>query len=180
MRKYSYFGFVCPLLTFVGAAILLHFFLGAFLPAYPITEANFQTYPAQAAYLKDVFYFLVLGNLLVVLPLTAIFWLETEIDKGNQQITATLRRVRWRKLTLVNALALLPKLLFGLTILFLLFSLAATSHLFDNLHPSAHLNFFMQLVWWRLFLYFALAAECLIWYWFSLHSLKTRYFEIYI
>jgi DNA-binding winged helix-turn-helix (wHTH) protein len=178
VKRNDYFGFICPVLIFIFAGILLHFVLGAFLPAYPITEANFQTYPAHAAYLKSIFYFFALGILLIVLPLTAIFWLETEINKVNRRIIATLRQVHWRKLMLGNALVLSPKLLLGLTILFLFYSLAATAHLFENLRPSANLNFFMQLVWWRLFLYFALAIECLVWYWFSLNSLKARCFEL--
>jgi DNA-binding winged helix-turn-helix (wHTH) protein len=177
-RKYAYFSFVCPVVVFLVGAVLLHFFLAAFLPAHPVTEAKFQTYPAPAAYLKNVFYFSTLGILFIALPLTAVFWLETEIAKGNKRVVAGLRKTRWRKLTFANALVLSPKLLLGLTLFFLLFSLMATAHLFENLRPSANLNFFMQLVWWRLFLYFALAAECLIWYWFSLNSLKARCFGL--
>ncbi|MEJ7860869.1 MAG: hypothetical protein WKF90_04435 [Pyrinomonadaceae bacterium] len=178
LQKFAYFGFICPVLVFLVGAILLHFFLGAFLPEYPITEAKFQTYPAHAAYLKDVFYFLILGILFIVLPMTAIFWLETETDKGNGRVVVGLPQVPKGKLMLFNALVLLPRLLLGLTILFLLFSLAGTAHLLENLYPSAYLNFFMQLVWWRLFLYFTLAVECVIWYWFSLNSLKARCPEI--
>lgn len=173
-KKSAFSGFVSTSAIFLCAATLLYLSLGAFLPEYPITEASFQTYPAQAAYLKSVFYFLALGIFLVALPFVLIVRLETEAEGNNKKVVANLRRFRYRRLSITNGLIISPLFLLGLTIIALLASLLLTAHLFDNLKPSPHLNLFMQLVLWRWFLYFALCAECLIWYRASLNLLKAR------
>lgn len=173
-KKSAFSGFVVTAASFLCAAILLYFALGAFLPADPITEANFQTYPAHAAYLKNVFYFTGLGIFLIALPFVVIARLENEVAENDKKVVASLRRLHHRRLSIVNALMLSPLFLLALTIIALLVSLLLTAHLFDNLKPNPHLNLFMQLVLWRWFLYFALAAECLIWYRFSLNSLKAH------
>lgn len=173
-KKSAFSGFALTAAIFLCDAILLCFALGAFLPADPITEANFQTYPAHAAYLKNVFYFTGLGIFLIALPFVAIARLENEVAENDKKVIASLRRLRHRRLSIIDALSLSPLFLPGLTIIALLVSLLLTAHLFDNLKPNPNLNLFMQLVLWRWFLYFALAAECLIWYRFSLNSLKIH------
>lgn len=178
LKKSFFLGFVSAAGIFLFAAILLYLSLGAFLPTYPITKASFQTYPADAAYLKSVFYFLALGIFLIGLPFIVVVWLETEISKNNKKVIADLRRFRQRRLSITNALSLPPSLLLGLTIIALLTSLLLTAHLFENLKPELNTNLFIQLVLWRWFLYFALAAECLLWYRASLNSLKARCFEL--
>jgi DNA-binding winged helix-turn-helix (wHTH) protein len=179
VAKKSFFsGFVCAAAILSLAAILLYLSLGAFLPASPITEANFQTYSAHAAYLKSVFYFLGLGVIPVMLPFVIIVRLEAEVAKNNKKFVQGLRKLRNRRLSLTSALTLSPMLLLGMTAIALLSSLLMTAHLFDNLKPNLHLNLFMQLVLWRWFLYFALAAECLVWYWVSLNSLRALCFQI--
>lgn len=176
-KKSVFSGFISAAVIFLCAAILLYLLLGAFLPAYPITEASFQTYPAHAAYLKSVFYFLALGIFLMVLPFIVIVWLETELANNNQKVITSLRRFRHRRLSIVNVLSLSPIFLLGLTIIAVLSSLLLTAHLLDNLKPNQNLNLFIQFVLWRWFLYFALAAECLFWYRASLNRLKGRCFK---
>lgn len=173
-KKSIFSGFVCAASILLFAAILLYLSLGAFLPAYSITEANFQTYSAHAAYLKSVFYFLGAGIFLVAAPFVIIVWLENEVANNNIKVVADLRRFRKRRLSLMSAFSTSPVFLLGITIIALLSSLLMTAHLFENLKPNSHLNLFMQLALWRWFLYFALAAECLIWFWVRLNSLKAR------
>lgn len=177
-QKSFYYNFAIVSLIFFAGAAFLHFFLGAFLPAHPITEANFQTYPAHAAYLKNIFYFCGLGVLLIVLPRTIVIWLRTRIDTGDKRVTEGLNENKGSKLKIFNLILLSPFLLLFLILLTLLFSILATSHLFENLKPGQYLNLFIQLALLRNFLYFALAIECLIWYWFSVYSLKEYSLKI--
>lgn len=163
---------------FLSAGLLLYVLLGAFLPARPITEANFQTLSAPAAYLKSVFYFFGLGIFLIVTPFVNVIRLESEAAKNNRKAVLRLRRIHYRGLSAASTLWLSPAFLLCLTVVALISSLLLTGHLFENLKPNPYLNLFMQLVLWRWFLYFALAAECLIWYWTSLNRLKARSLEI--
>ena len=176
-KKSVFYGFVCTAAVFLCAAILLSIALGAVLPEYPVTEANFQTYPAHAAYLKDIFYFLGLGVFLVALPFIVVVRLETEAAKNGEKAFASWRRLRRRGLSAISVLSVSPASLLGLTIFALASSFVLTAHLLDNLKTGSYHNLFVQLVLWRWFLYFALAAECLIWYQVSLNRIKSNSFQ---
>lgn len=168
-------NFILPIVIFIFSAILLHVFLGAFIPAAAITRANFQTYPASAAYLKDIFYFLTLGIFLIALPFSAIVRLESEFAESREsKLFSHSQQTRQRKTSLARIFIFSAKLLLGLTITAVLVSLWATAHLLDNLKPDPHHNFFVQMVLCRWFLYFGLAAECLIWYWIKIRTLTAR------
>jgi len=53
-------GLVASVAIFLIAAALLFVILIRFLPPFPVTQSTLQSYPAQAAYLKDMSYFLAL------------------------------------------------------------------------------------------------------------------------
>lgn len=150
------------LLVFFGAAAAMFAFLNGFLPAFPITQAAFQTYSAQAAYLKDTAYFLVLAFLFLILPLHFVVVMEHELKHHREQ-SGTISDMQ---------LAVLPKgtiyprfwALASLLVVFAIISLVMTAHLLDNLKPAPHENLFSQLVYFRGFLYFGLGIDCLLWY----------------
>lgn len=166
-------GFISAATIFFCAALALNFSLAAFLPEYPLTKANFQTYPAQAAYLKNVFYFLGAGIFLIALPFVVTTWMENKLAENFRE-PVSMSRVRYRRLLMTNLVALSPVFLLAMTIIALCVSLVMTGHLLDNLQPHPNQNLFIELVIWRWFLYFALAAECLIWYRTKINSLRAK------
>jgi DNA-binding winged helix-turn-helix (wHTH) protein len=150
---------LCVLWFVFTAAVL---FAGALqvLPQIPITQSVLQTYPAQAAYLKDISYVLVLALFFLILPFHYIVTIEAnkydENTRGGGVLTSSFYPRFW-------ALALLLIVLAG-------FSLIMTARLLDHLKPSPHMNLFIQLVYLRALIYFALGIECLIWYYYILEQ----------
>jgi hypothetical protein len=166
---------VGPLLMvifFFGAALVSFLGLARFLPNQPITRAFFGTYPAEAAYLKDTVYFLVLALLFMIIPFHFVSVTRREVEEGRYRaVLDMLNRRRW---------AVLPRgaiyLRFGhlalLLITLAILSIAMTAHLLDNLQPGPYRNLFTQLVYLRAILYFGLGFECLAWYYSALADLK--------
>ena len=64
----------------------------------------------------------------------------------------------------------LGSLLFGAFVV----SLALTAHLFENLANSPNRGLFIQLVQWRMILYFGPGVKCLLWYYRSINELKRE------
>jgi hypothetical protein len=159
---------------FVVVALLLYIALGQYLPNYPITEANFPAYPAHGAYLKDTYYFLPLAVVFLLLPYHFVVTMQRELQAGRYHLgLALLMNERW---SVVPGGAVYLRIWWLGLILLLAFvvSLALTSHLFENLKPNAYTGLFMQLVQWRLILYFALGVECLLWYYRLLNGIKRE------
>jgi len=167
-------GLISLIIVFLVAAILLFGALSFFLPVFPITEATFQTYPAQAAYLKDMSYFLGLVLIFLVMPYHFIVAIENEVKRGkHRQVLAVLTSPehgvspRGAPYPRFWALALL-------LLAFLPISLYMTARLLDNLRPSPHMNLFTELVYLRALLSFGLGAECLFWYQRALNEVKRE------
>jgi DNA-binding winged helix-turn-helix (wHTH) protein len=75
-------GLVASIAIFVISAGIV--FLGIpFLPSSPVTLAQFQTYAAQAAYLKDVVYFLIMALLFLILPYHSVLMMEGKMRQGQ-------------------------------------------------------------------------------------------------
>lgn len=160
--------------VFIVSSLLLYAALKLYLPDSPITEAEFQTYPAHAAYLKDIGYFLPLGIVFLVLTYHFILSMQRELSAGRHRLGfALLSDEKW-SVTPRGSIYLrvwwLGLLLFGALIV----SLTLTTHLFDNLMPGDYRGLFVQLVLWRMVLYFSLGLECLFWYYRSLNELKRE------
>jgi hypothetical protein len=156
-------GLGASVLTLLVAAALLFGALTLFLPSFPITESTLQAYPAQAAYLKDMSYFLVLGFVYMILPFHFIVSAERESLQGNHsqvaakiedQIGKTAQRMPYWSFWALLVLLLV----------FLVMSVAMTARLLDNLKPGPYQNLFVQLVYLRALLFFGLGIECLVWY----------------
>lgn len=170
-------GLVLCLLVFIGASMLLYALSGLFLPDFPVTEANFQTYPAHGAFLKSVYYFLPLAILFLVMPFHFVITMHEELLAGRYRTGLGLLTGRRSFVIPVGTVYLRVSWLGLLLFCAVVMALIATAHLFENLKPGGHMNLFMQLAQWRLLLYFLLGAECLIWYYASLNEIKHECLE---
>lgn len=165
-------GVVVSSLGFVLAALVQMILITRFLPDSPVTQATFQTYPAQAAYLKDVSQFLLVAVIFLIWPVHFISSLEKEIENGRAQGVLDLLKgkkhaavprgvVYPRPWVLVCVLAIIATIL-----------LITTAHLLENLKPDPNLNLFIELIYVRGILYLGLGLACLTWYFVTLNSIK--------
>lgn len=149
-------GLTASGLISLGAAAVLLGVLTRFLPDFAITKANFQTYPVQAAYLKDVSYFILLALVFLIVPFHSIAAIEHEVQQ-RRSIGAYPRP--WALTLVLIAIAAI--------------ALIMTAHLLDNLRPGSYMNLFTQLVYLRGILYFGLGIVCLWWYYRRLNAIKS-------
>jgi CHAT domain len=171
------FGLVICVLLFLVASIGLFVLLSPVLPTAAITQARFQTHTAQAAYIKDSGLFLMLALLFVILPLHAVTSLEKEIESSQTENVLRVLEgetpsatpdgmfyIKWRYLGFV----------FGII---LLWNLIVRAYILDQLVPGPNMNLFMRIYYAYLFLFLALPAYCLAWYYRALNNIKGRCLE---
>ena len=168
-------GLMAATAVFWLAALLLFVAVCFYLPTNPITElTNLQAYPAQAAYLKTIAYFLVLKMIFLLPTFHFVLVMQREMLAGRHRaafelLTGGQQSVRPRGVTF-------PKV--GI-LAFLLISVIAISlflhhNLMSNLKPGFYMNLFSNLILARLILYYLLGAECLYWYYLALNELKRE------
>jgi DNA-binding winged helix-turn-helix (wHTH) protein len=165
-------GLAASSLIFLVAAAALFGVLSNFLPAFAITKAAFQTYPAQAAYLKDVSYFIVLSLLFMILPFHYIAAIEREVQRGRY--SSVLEALQGNTRSVLSSGEPYPKLwaLTSVLLVFAALSLVMTAHLLENLVPGSFMNLFTELFYLRGILYFGLGIVCLWWYYGRLTAIK--------
>ncbi len=159
---------------FLTAAALSFMVLTRYLPSQQITQATIQAYPAQAAYLKDISYFLVIAFCFLIVPFHFIVAAERDLKSNrHRQIIGLLNG---DELSTGPKGALYPRFwaLALLLVVLAAFSLVMTSHLLDHLKPGPYSNLFTQLVYLRGVFYFGLGIECLIWYRRSIDEIKRQ------
>ena len=157
-------GLLLSVSVFVAAAVLLYFASGLFLPNSPITQASFQTYPAHAAFLKNIYCVLPIAVLFMVVPSHYIVAVESGvINRDWRTQWASRDRVRMTT-TPASAVYLKTSWLVGILIGTFLLTFVGSAHLFENLKPNPNMGLFIQLNQWRFVLYFLLALECVLWY----------------
>lgn len=159
--------FLCSAFVAFGAACL-------FLPTNPVTEMNWQTYTAQAAYLKDIIYFIVLLLIFLVPPFHFVLAMQRELRAGRHK--AILSLLTGDKLSLTPRSVFYPRFWALALILSVIVGVSVFLHhnLMSNLKPGVYMNLFANLIQARLILYYLLAAECLYWYYQSLNELKRE------
>lgn len=167
-------GLVASVAIFFIAAALLFVVLTRFLPPVSVTQSTLQSYPAQAGYLKDISYFLVLAFCFLIVPFHFIVTVDQANERGHQN--QILELLTGNRLSASPTGAIYPRFwaLASLLVVLAAFSLVMTSRLLDNLKPSPYMNLFTQLVYLRGILYFGLGIECLIWYSRSLSEIKRE------
>lgn len=157
-------GLALSFSLFLFAAAVLFAALTQFLPAVPITQLSFQSYPAQAAYLKDTSYSLLLAVCFLILPFHFVVARQRDVIEGKQnEVLALLTGDKLVALSM-RAIFVRPWMLAAVLLVFAGFSLKLTSHLLDHLRPGPYMNLFTQLIYARLLVYFALGLICIIWY----------------
>lgn len=162
--KGSSFGLLLSVSVFVIAALLLYFAAGLFLPNTAITEASFQTYPAQGAFLKNIYCVLPLVALFLVLPSHYIVAAESGVIVRDWPGQLGLRdRIRFTAMQ-PGAIYLKTSWLVAIFVGTFLLAFVGSAHLFENLKPNPNMGLFIQLNQWRLLLYFLLGFECVLWY----------------
>jgi DNA-binding winged helix-turn-helix (wHTH) protein len=167
-------GVIIPGFAFLIAAALLCAVLTRFLPDAPITEAVFQSYPARAAYLKDVSLFLLLAFIFLILPFHFISTMEREIGRGRCGLVLDV--LEGRKPGTMPRGTIYPRfwaLAVALATLGAVW-LIATAHLLENLKPGSYMNLFVELVYLRGILYFGLGLTCIAWYHRTLTAVKRQ------
>jgi len=167
----SQWALAISVLWFVFAAGVLFIAASQLLPDMPITESTLQTYPAQAAYLKNICYSLVLAFFFLILPFNFIVGVEGYKTKEVDESSSVSAPQSGGLLGVLHprffALALLLVVLAG-------WSLIMTARLLDHLKPGSYMNLFIELVYLRALIYFGLGIECLIWYYHALEELRQK------
>lgn len=148
-----------------------------FLPAEPITQANFQTFTAQAAYVKDFCYIVPLGLIFLVTPFHFIVAMERELRSTDPVLAVNL--LTGAKPSVSPGGTVFLRIWFLLLLLtgMLVYSLIGRAHLFDNLKSGPYMSLFQNLIHVRMILYFGLAVLCLAWYYRALNDLQRECVE---
>lgn len=165
-------GLYISLLSFIGAGLLLYVALGFYLPQIPITEAEFQTYPAHGAYLKSIYYFIPLAALFLIIPFHFVISLKRALEEGRHDFVTALLTDQKYGIAPRGFIYLkgwwLGLILCGSAV----GSLIMSAHLFEQLKANEYKELFVQLVQWRFLLFLGLALECLWWYYHALNELR--------
>jgi uncharacterized membrane protein YjfL (UPF0719 family) len=174
VRRRNSAGALAAMGVLVGAAAALFIALRTFLPGHSITQATFQTYSAQAAYLKGLFYLVPFAIIFLVVPFNFILVMQRELASGRHQ--AGLELLTGGRMAVAPRGAPYPRLsvLCGLLILGATASVISTAHLLESLKPTTFSNLFVQVIQIRWLAFLALGVECLVWYHWALSELKRE------
>jgi len=145
-----------------------------FLPGRPVTLARIQTYPAQAAYLKNVVYYFPLCAVFLLAPFHAVLALQRDLtNQRHRQVSGLLNREATAvppRGTVFVRIWQLAAVLGGAVFA----SLYLTTNLMDNLKPAPHMSLFVNLIQLRTLCYFGMATACLVWYSRLLSEIKRE------
>lgn len=173
-RSGRVYGLLVSVLVFLVAGFGLVTAVSLWLPPHSITKASLQTYTAQAAYVKNAFYFVPLAILYVVLPLNLVARLEGELRRGRTRPVLRLLSGGRPKPAPRGSVYLRVWWLTVLLVVVAVTSAYGTAHLFDRLTPDANANLFMRLYQIRLFLFFLLASASVGWLQLSFDRLRRQ------
>ena len=160
--------------TIALAALILYLAVRPFLPAESITKATFQTYTAQSAYLKSIFYYLPFAAIFVLVPFQFVLAMQAEFVAGRH--SQGLGLLTGSKMAVPPKGTIVPRLavLTGLLILGAIVSITMAAHLLDNLKTGRFANVFIHIYQIRWCLYLVLGLESLFWYYLALTELKRE------
>jgi hypothetical protein len=167
-------GLVLSAAIFLLAAMTLFAAACWFLPASPITQLRLPAYTAQAAYLKDIGYFLTLAALFWLTPFHFVVAMQKELQAGRHRLALGLLAGDKLSVAPRGAIFLKPWVLSLLLAVIVIIALLLHFNLFSNLRPTPYMNLFAHLIQTRLILCSALGIECLAWYYRALNELKRE------
>ena len=165
--------------VYAGATLLIApvvLFLGVrgLLPSYPVVQANFQTYTAQAGFLKSIVLTVPLAILFLMIPFDFILTLQRQLREGRHAFVLDMLNGASHAVPPKGALYLRPKILLAALVIDLVFSILGTIRLFEGLTPSPQMNLFMILTLARSFLYVTLWVGAWWWYTWALNEVKRE------
>jgi hypothetical protein len=156
------------------AAIALWLLLTRMLPSTAVVEAEFQTYTAQAAFLKSLLQYLMLLIPCAVLPFHFVLSAQRELRNGRHRSLLDLLSREPRSVsppgTLYVSVPVLVVYVAGIAV----WSLVGVAFLFNNLRPGPYMNLFIALVLARVTIWLGMAAGGVYWYTMRLQDLKRQ------
>ena len=168
------FGLAAAMGVFVVTAALQFIMVRPYLPAYSVTQASFQTWTAQAAYLKGVGYSAAFAAFFVLVPFHFVITMQRELHKGRHLIAFEFLTGGKFGIAPLGALYLRVWLLGGA-----LYSIGSTSHLLEALKATQYSNLFILSIQIRWLLFLALGMEGIMWYHSALNELKRECTVVY-
>lgn len=146
----------------------------AVLPATPIVQASFQTFTAQAGYLKSLLQTLPLSVFMMLMPFQFIVTLQRELKAGRYQITRDLLGGAAEAIPPRGSVFVRVRTLVALVAILVCVGLYMLSHLLENLQPARYANLFTLIAQFRAVVYFTLAVVSLVWYYRTLNELRRE------
>lgn len=172
-------GLAASIAVLLAAAALQYLVLRPFLPAYPISEATFQTWTAQAAYLKDTAYAVIFATLFTLVPFHFIITMQRELQSGRHRMAFELLTGSRFAVAPLRAPYIRLWLLGGLLACGGIYSIVSTAHLLEALKVTEYSNLFIHTIQIRWLLFLALGLEGLAWYHSALNELKRESAMVY-
>ena len=167
-------GLVVSACLLAVAGALQYISFRAFLPAYPITEASFQTWTAQAAFLKDVVYSAAFTAVFLLVPFHFVLAMQRELSSGRITIASELLSGGKLAVAPRGAPYLRVWLIGGLLVFGAAYSIVSSSHLLEALRVTEYTNFFIHILQIRWLLFLVLGLESSWWYYSAINELKRE------
>jgi hypothetical protein len=144
------------------------------LPSLPVTQASFQTWTAQAAYLKGVVYCTAFSAFFLLVSFNFVVALEGELRGGRHHqvfdlLTGSRTAVAPRGAPFVPTWMFWSMLVVGA-----IYSLLSTAHLLEALNLTPYTNLFILTIQIRWVLFLLLGVECCWWYYSALEQIKRE------
>jgi hypothetical protein len=162
---------IASILAGIGAAYVAG---AAILPPTPIVVASFQTFTAQAGYLKSLLQTLPLSLFLMLLPFHSIVALQRELKEGRYQSVKALLNGAPDAIPPRGSVLLRPRMLAVFVAALAGVGLYMLSHLLENLQSSPYRNLFTLIAECRATLYLVLAVLGVVWYYRTLNELRRE------
>jgi len=172
-------GLAASIGVLVSAAALQYMVLRPFLPIFPITEATFQTWTAQAAFLKDTVYTVAFTALFTLVPFHFIVTMQRELQGGRHRMAFELLTGGRFAVAPTRAPYIRAWLLGVLLVCGAIYSIVSTAHLLEALKVTEYSNLFIHTIQIRWLLFLALGLEGLAWYHSALNELKRESAVVY-
>ena len=160
------------LLAIAGALQYVSF--RPFLPAYPITEASFQTWTAQAAFLKDFVYSAGFAIVFLLVPFHFVLAMQRELSAGRFTVASELLSGDKLAVAPRGAPYLRVWLIGGLLVFGAAYSIISSAHLLEALKVTRYSNLFIHILQIRWLLFLVLGLECSWWYYSAINELKRE------
>jgi len=172
--KGKWYGLAFSVFIFLVSAGALYGAMCFFLPSTPITQQVGASSPAQAAYLKDIRWSLLLMLIFLAPTFHLVVAMQRELLAGRHQLASEL--LTGGGFNVAPHGTIFPRFwMLVLAVMFMaLYSAFATPNLIDQLSPSPYRSLFTNLIELRLGLHYGLALKCLSWYHRALDSLKRE------